>query len=282
MCKCCQNCLESCYWHCFEKWFFDDNIALYEDPQAEQKERRSYDNVAFWDSVAVIANRAVVTIQPLPNKNTDETIKQIGQPGSKGTNFEKQRKKTVTDFPGINKITKPETPPIKSSIKINVTEATPDKEKSNIRKQSAIVELIESRGRSESNAEEKLRKKSLKERRKSAAGLTLKLDNDFHEIPVIRQSSMPRFFIETPDIDSKHGNYSGERSSVLVSPVIGNSPTFSYDLKSIVQIENELKANSKPCTPKSNRSSRLTQVKKKLKPISIKKQKSLPDGINHM
>lgn len=255
---------------------------MYEDPQAEQKERRSYDNVAFWDSVAVIANRAVVTIQPLPNKNTDETIKQIGQPGSKGTNFEKQRKKTVTDFPGINKITKPETPPIKSSIKINVTEATPDKEKSNIRKQSAIVELIESRGRSESNAEEKLRKKSLKERRKSAAGLTLKLDNDFHEIPVIRQSSMPRFFIETPDIDSKHGNYSGERSSVLVSPVIGNSPTFSYDLKSIVQIENELKANSKPCTPKSNRSSRLTQVKKKLKPISIKKQKSLPDGINHM
>lgn len=245
---------------------------MYEDPQAEQKERRSYDNVAFWDSVAVIANRAVVTIQPLPNKNTDEPIKQ---------NFEKQRKKTVTDFPG-NQITKPETPPIKSSIKLTVTEPTPDKEKTKVRKQSAIEEIIENRGRSESNAEEKLRKKSLKERRKSAAGLTLKLDNDFHEIPVIRQSSMPRFFIETPDIDSKHGNYSGERSSVLVSPVIGNSPTFNYDLKSIVQIEKELQATSKPCTPKPNRSSRFTQVKKKLKPISIKKQKSLPDGINHM
>lgn len=307
------SCLESCYWHCFEKWFcYDENIALYEDPCVEEKGRRSYDNMAFWDSVAVIANRSIVTIQPLPNKNDSSTILNINN-NKLSTESDPDQKHSSDDVDGpmiqtqslqqteaiknsdcVIKITEPT--PEKGKVKLRKQSAVDDKieqrqrsesnAKERIRKQSAIEEMIEQRQRSESNAQDRQRKKPLKERRKSAAGLTLKLDNDFHEIPVIRQSSMPKFFLDTPEIDTLHGNYSGERSSVLVSPVLGNSPTYSFDLKSIVQIENEMMAQqSKPSTPKASRtSSRLNQVRKKLKPIIIKKpsSKSLPDSIHHM
>ncbi|GLV40669.1 uncharacterized protein CBL_04472 [Carabus blaptoides fortunei] len=270
MCKCIQSCFESCYWHCIEKWLcYDETIATYEDPLPQEKDPRVYDNIAFWDSVAVIANRSIVTVQPLPQstKPADDNHKQ----------------------PNI--VTNPPKPPqnelntstdSEDSNRPNIIVNSPDSDKSQCRKKSAIEEKIEKS--SETFCQERNRKKSLKERRKSAAGLTLKLQNDFHEIPVIRQNSMPKFYLDTPELGT-HRTYGSDRSSVLVSPVLPNSPTFNYDLRSVVQMEKEHYATmSKPATPRSNRSSRLTNVRKKLKPMLSKKasSKSLPDGINHV
>lgn len=63
----CCSCLESCYWHLIEKRFcYDESIALYEEPEREEKNNNFFDNLAFYDSVSVIAGRAIVTIDSLP------------------------------------------------------------------------------------------------------------------------------------------------------------------------------------------------------------------------
>jgi hypothetical protein len=69
MCKCLQYCFETCYWHLIEKRFcYDESIALYEVPEKEEKNNNFFDNMAFYDSVSVIAGRAIVTIDPLPEE----------------------------------------------------------------------------------------------------------------------------------------------------------------------------------------------------------------------
>ena len=65
----CFSCLETCYWHLIEKRFcYDESIALYEVPEKEEKNNNCFDNLAFYDSVSVIAGRAIVTIDPLPEE----------------------------------------------------------------------------------------------------------------------------------------------------------------------------------------------------------------------
>ncbi|KAL3288824.1 hypothetical protein HHI36_003272 [Cryptolaemus montrouzieri] len=64
MCKCCQSCLETIWWHLIEKRFcYDENIALYDVEKIhEEKNNNIFENMAFFDSVSVIAGRSVVTI----------------------------------------------------------------------------------------------------------------------------------------------------------------------------------------------------------------------------
>lgn len=64
------SCFETCYWHLIEERFcFDETIASYQEPIAkEEKNNNLFDNMAFYDSVSVIAGRSIVTIDPLPEK----------------------------------------------------------------------------------------------------------------------------------------------------------------------------------------------------------------------
>lgn len=75
------RCFESCYWHLIEKRFcFDEEIALYQEPfRKEEKNNNMFDNMAFYDSVSVIAGRAIVTIDPLPEKDKDGAAQPVVQ-----------------------------------------------------------------------------------------------------------------------------------------------------------------------------------------------------------
>lgn len=258
---------ESCYWHCYAKWKFDEDIALYEDETTEKKISRQtsqHDNLAFWDSVSMIANRSAIIMQPSPSKlslyQQDEPITFIVTTPSQETDFNKIKETSSRNLTDEEKY-----------IKINdIT----DEPKKKYRKKSAIEELIDKKTLPNG---EKERKKSLKERRNSTADLTLDLsckdDNEFHEIPIIRQDSVPKFFLNyTPEYNPF------AESNVLTSPMVSQSPKF--DLKSVVQIEKEIEQ----ATQVKRISSRMANIRRKMAPILIKKgsTKSLPDSINHI
>lgn len=134
-----------------------------------------------------------------------------------------------------------------------------------------------------------LRKKSLKERRLSKC-LSLNLDMKL-EIPVIRQSSMPKFFLDTPDEHQQESSLIRSTSMVLSSPMKPPNE-FNLDLKSIVEIEKERinSSNNKLVTVKKENSisgiTKLVHIKHKFKkPHSFKRHAStnnLPNSINHI
>lgn len=129
--------------------------------------------------------------------------------------------------------------------------------------------------------------KSLRERRMSKS-LYLKIDQP-KELPLIRQQSMPKFYLDTPSTDDEHHRIITAATTVtssmfrvpsvtLTSPVVpNNSSGFVYDLYSVVQMErarvqncgnnNKVPVHSNYDNHNNNKttSSRLMLIKEKIK-----------------
>ncbi|KAK4884027.1 hypothetical protein RN001_000298 [Aquatica leii] len=286
MCKGCQYCLEACYWHLIEKRFcYDESIALYEEPgRKEEKYPNVFENIAFYDQVALIAGRSIVTIDALPKEPKpiahqprptirwweDDVVEQNKENEYKCSEVKRTASILKASNKDISVITVEEEPP---KIDQPVSDK-PEPQNMNLLQ----VEPV------------KLRKKSLAERRASRS-LTLNIDRTL-ELPIIRQVSMPKFYIDTPEANQMDPNYFKEPSSVLTSPVI-KDPSDLYDLRSIVQLEkdnrNNLQSSSvvpvhKQQVP-SSAHSRLSLIKEKLNTTKLKKQAStsnLPHSIQHI
>lgn len=219
------------------------------------------DNLAFWDSVQMLATRSAILTQPtssLPNLNQLEVPKSpiqitIDSPSTLSP------KSNLTDEEKI------------------YSDLTPE-QKTKYRKKSAVEEMIKKKQTPNS---ERQRKKSLKERRNSTADLTLDLSvklDGFHDLPITRQESVPKFYTSAlPEYNPF------APTSALVSPTLPQTHTPQFDLKSVVQIENEIERTISTQTKRPN--SKLDGAKRKMKLILIKKQastRSLPDSINHI
>lgn len=120
------------------------------------------------------------------------------------------------------------------------------------------------------------RKKSLRERRMSKS-LYLKIDQP-KEIPIIRQQSMPKFYLDTPEDNQSDTALCRAPSTVLTSPVI-NRDGFEYDLYSVVQLEKTKSFNisTVPVPVHKEQSNRFMQIKEKIK---LKKSKSTANTSN--
>lgn len=156
-------------------------------------------------------------------------------------------------------------------------------EKKKSRKKSIVEEKIEKKYLAPET--ERVRKKSLKERRNSTADLTIEIPKleDFHEIPTVRQSNIPSHYEKWTPEDNPFIRIDG--GSALVSPVLPNTPIF--DLKSIVNEVNHCRTmeNERSNRLSTKTSMRMENIRRKMKPILIKKQpstKSLPDMANHI
>lgn len=259
--------IESCYWHCYGKWHFDEEIAMYEEECLEKKkDSKAVDNPAFWDSVAVLARESVIVNQPIMERPPSSTpilspIRiTIDSPDS-STSLPNKRDLNLTDEEKCVKFS--EVPTEKDTI-------------NKYRKKSLIEERIEKK----LMPPQRQRKKSLKERRNSTADLTLDLSirhEDFHDIPITRQESMPKFYTSyTPE-------YNPFAENPLASPIIIKT-TPQYDLKSIVNIEKEIELSIQEHNREKRTSSRMANIRRKMAPILVKKasSKSLPDTINHI
>lgn len=113
-------------------------------------------------------------------------------------------------------------------------------------------------------------RKSLRERRMSKS-LHLKIEQP-KELPLVRQQSMPKFYLDTPSLEEQVAMYRTPTAS-LVSP-LPKKAGFQFDLYSVVQIENEKfqnNVNTKVHRKDSERSSRLLQMKER---IMLKRSKS--------
>ncbi|CAH0552016.1 unnamed protein product [Brassicogethes aeneus] len=270
MCRCCQDCLETCYWHMVEKRFcFDESIALYEDPvRKEEKNNNMFDNRAFYDSVSVIAGRAIVTIDPLPPKK-DQPI--VVQP--------KRLKWHSTSSKSLIRSLSKSVPAIFVDKSNETSESSEDEKKVEIVEPAIPLEPSKAVSTPEVNQkpslldpnglEQPTRKKSLRERRMSKS-LYLKIDAIPKEVPIIRQQSMPKFYLDTPEDNQSDSTLCRAPSAILTSPVI-NNPN-GYDLYSIVQIE-KTKSFCAPseCAPVHKESNRYQQIKEKMK---LRKSKS--------
>lgn len=219
--------------------------------------------MAFWDNVSVIANRSAIIMQPSASKLS---LYQPDEPLTFNVPVSSQKINIPPSNANIN-LTDEE-----KYVKINDSNDQRNKN----RKKSTIEDLID---RKTAPDDEKERKKSLKERRNSTVDLTLdlsfKLDNDFHEIPIIRQDSVPKFFLNyTPEYNPF------AESNVLTSPVVAKTPQF--DLKSVVQIEKEYEQATQ--VKRALTQKRIANIKRKMVPILLKKgsTKSLPDTVNHI
>ncbi|XP_066259598.1 uncharacterized protein [Euwallacea similis] len=299
----CHCCWETCYWNLIEEKFcFDESIAMYEEPakKSGEKNNNMFDNMAFYDSVAVIAGRSIVTIDPLEPKKHKEQQQQpvMEQPRKRlkwpeknskdlETNFltnmpfikeERVAEKVTTDTDGTesetqeNLIKKKIPPrlnekfPIKKSVSFH---NIPDKTSSS----SGDENDFKSKTRSLVVHEEEevtLRGKSLRERRMSKS-LSLKIGDFPKELPIIRQNSMPKFYLDTPD-ENQMKDSALVKSSVLTlqSPMPSE---FSFDLQSVVQIEKERQTSQakNPPVPIHRETSKLNLFKDK---ILLKKSKS--------
>ncbi|KAF5292359.1 hypothetical protein FQA39_LY03393 [Lamprigera yunnana] len=287
MCKGCQYCLESCYWHLIEKRFcYDENIALYEEPfkKEERQQSHAFENIAFYDQVALIAGRSIVTIDALPKE--PKPIAQQPRPTVRWweDNVIEQNKENEFKNNKIKKtssILKKEAPTIvaenQEQFKEKVTPPVDRTETITIINTSLL----------QVHEPVKLRKKSLAERRASRS-LTLNIDRNL-ELPIIRQMSIPKFYIDTPEANQMDPNNFKEPSSVLTSPLIKDSSEL-FDLRSIVLWEmdnrNLQSTNVAPVHKQlSNAHSRLSIIKEKLKTTKLKKQAStsnLPHSVQHI
>lgn len=92
--------------------------------------------------------------------------------------------------------------------------------------------------------------------------LYLKIDFP-KEVPVIRQNSMPKFFLDTPEHNQTESTLVKGQLTSLQSPMVVQEK-FSYDLYSVVQRE-KTKTAPKEVVPIHRESSRLALIKNKLK-----------------
>lgn len=294
--------METCYWHLIEKRFcYDESIALYEEPpEKDEKNNNMFDNMAFYDSVAIIAGRAIVTIDPLPEKPKEEPI--VQQPRRirwwEGDDDDDERNMPSKEN-HIPQITQEKSNSASVSCETlldsrnllnlsvdSVTSKDSPEEKPKREQRSPSISKL---GRAQTLAviddEIKMRKKSLRERRMSRSQ-TFNF-NTSSELPLIRQLSMPKFYLETPEADQIE-------SAIVKTPSTALSPVqphirFNFDLRSVVQMEKE-KDYSKsqtqvPVHGEIERSSRLAQIRGKLNPLKIKRQPSVnagPNAIIHM
>lgn len=106
--------------------------------------------------------------------------------------------------------------------------------------------------------------------------LYLKIDFP-KEVPVIRQNSMPKFFLDTPEHNQTESSLVKGPLTSLRSPMVAKE-VFSYDLYSVVQRE-KTKSQSTPreIAPIHRESSRLALIKEKIK---LKKSKSTVSASN--
>lgn len=287
--------METIYWHLIEKNFcWDESIALYEEPEKDDYEKNNnmFDNLAFYDSVAKIAGRAIVTIEPLPEKKLPPTITEQPKLNDEETRRATKpspvevtvtttatRKQNVATLPSPQQLdvtTLEETVATRKVITqtklappkqlATIAELDGEKTKTNesdtatvpivksrmLRKKSpSLNDLRTSQDRLNATAIEpssssdivKPRKKSLAERRMSKS-LSLNLDNYRYELPIIRQSSVPKFYVETPPSDGldrcvNDSSILRSPSCALTSPIKPTHWRFEYDLRSIVQMEME-------------------------------------------
>lgn len=240
-----------------------------------------FDNMAFYDSVAIIAGRSIVTIDPLPEKQRQPIVH--------------QPKKLVRWFEDDNsdsEILKENIPVIvedKCNVSTSSDEISQDTtdSASNLRvepkadkedetgktavKNEQRSPSISKLGRAQTLAviddEIKMRKKSLRERRMSRSQ-TFNFNTN-SELPLIRQLSMPKFYLDTPDIHQKETTIVRSPSMALMSPVQPVNQ-FSFDLRSVVQMEKEKDQSRVPVHVEPERSSRLAHMRGKLIPLKIK------------
>ncbi|KYB26400.1 uncharacterized protein LOC103313705 isoform X2 [Tribolium castaneum] len=278
MCKCLQYCLESCYWHLIEKRFcYDESIALYEVPEKEEKNNNFFDNMAFYDSVSVIAGRAVVTIDPLPEE------KPIVQQPTRRLRWENEQlgqnrwEKLSKSVPAIFDAAKKE----EEREKIEAEKRAEDEGNSGQNPEPEPRDSVDKpklETLKPENLVPEIRRRSLAERRLSKS-LYLKIDQP-KEIPIIRQQSMPKFYVDTPEErDQQHTSMFRTPSSALASPV-PKSSAFVYDLYSVVQMERERVKHMDTQVPvhrkESDRSSRLLQIRDKIKLRRVKSSLGTP------
>ncbi|RZB39435.1 uncharacterized protein BDFB_001471, partial [Asbolus verrucosus] len=265
-------CLETCYWHLIEKRFcYDESIALYEVPEKEEKNNNFFDNMAFYDSVSVIAGRAVVTIDPLPEEKPI-----VQQPTRK---LRWQNDETDHNKENISK----SVPVIYEMAEEEKEEKSKSKEET--KTQDGVTSQADKTDRPKLETlkpenlepEVEIRRKSLKERRMSKS-LYLKIDQP-KEIPIIRQQSMPKFYLDTPEDRDQTTSMFRTPSVALTSPV-PKSSAFVYDLYSVVQMERERAQNMSNQVPvhrkESERSSRLMQIRDKIKLRRVKSSLGTP------
>lgn len=298
------GCLETCYWNLIEEKFcFDKNIALYEEPvkKSNEKNNNMFDNMAFYDSVSVIAGRAIVTIDPLPERKketepvVDQPRKKLKWPekNSRGLepNYlkkvpfiykEKLPEKESTDTDGAESETHTKLIQKKLLHKAQIKKSVsfhniPDKTSS-----SSSDE--EYRAKSENlivpeEEEVKLRKKSLTERRMSKS-LSLKIGDFPKELPIIRQSSVPKFYLDTPEENQFKSSAIVPNSAMILKSPMAASSEFNFDLYSVVQIEKDrqtTQVTKNPPVPIHRESSKLNLIKDK---IMLKKSKSTVSASN--
>lgn len=295
----CYSCLETIYWHLIEKRFcYDENIALYEEPyEKSEKNNNMFDNMAFYDSVAVIAGRAVVTIDPLPEK-TKQQPPIVQQPTKKlrwwedeENNVEiKKSAPSITEVKSEASISSDEGIEIKHRNSLSADEK-PEKEeeleKLEVKRdqRSPSVNKL-SRAQTLAVIDDGKRGLRLKERRMSRSQ-TFNF-NTGAELPLVRQLSMPKFYLDTPDINQTEATIVKPPSSAL-SPVQPGISQFNFDLRSVVQMEKEKEKGdvrvSVPVHGEPERSSRLAQIREKLNPLKIRRQHSMtnvPNSSVHM
>lgn len=256
-----------------------------------------FDNMAFYDSVAVIAGRAVVTIDPLPDKLKQVPI--VQQPTRRLRWWEDDKnEKTKETVPSITEeksegsISSDEGIEIKNTGSISAEEKTDkeeETEKMEIKRdqRSPSVNKL-SRAQTMAVIDDGKRGLKLRERRMSRSQ-TFNF-NTGAELPLVRQLSMPKFYLDTPDVTHTESTIVKPPSSAL-SPVQPGISQFNFDLRSVVQIEKEKEKEkgeprvSVPVHGEPERSSRLAQIRGKLNPLKIKRQHSMtnvPNSSVHM
>nr|CAI5850250.1 unnamed protein product [Callosobruchus analis] len=312
-----------------KRFCFDESIALYSEPVVAGKEEKNnnlFDNIAFYDSVSVIAGRAVVTIDPLPaaDKKDDVIVQQPRRltwqerlKNDRNTSHQRAlpaleekaepKKEKPASISRIEELKNEERAIKESSLSnarmFTLESGTNEEDEENSSKSldtrrgsidqdsklSAInksfscgsildvsKEPNDSRTtfKSENNLMDdmkvELRKKSLSERRLSKS-LYLKIDYP-KELPIIRQSSVPKFYLDTPEQNQTESTLIKTPLTALQSPMICDKDGFCFDLKSVVQME-KLKQQVQKENPNNihRESSRLSHIKGKIK---LRKSKS--------
>lgn len=255
MCKCCQSCLETCYWHLIEKrFFFDEDIALYEDPEKPEKNNNMFENLAFYDSVSVIAGRAVVTIEPISDKkpiivqprlqhhldgwNDDSFIFTRSEPTIVQIENAKNKYPKFTISPCS---TEESLEPVFDTSKSLDDLKTFNEHRETQYNMGGSSPQLKLGLSNNLHVPDTNRRKSLLERRMSKSlHLIIENDREKDELPIIRQQSMPKFFIGAPEEHQIENTAFKTPSSALSCPVPAyNKKGFVYDLSSVVQLEKE-------------------------------------------
>ncbi|KAJ8938749.1 hypothetical protein NQ314_011346 [Rhamnusium bicolor] len=224
-----------------------------------------FDNMAFYNSVSVIAGRAIVTIDPLPEK--DSKLPVVQQP--RRLKWQEQIKNNTKNEDPFRSVQSARNDAIiKKSLSFE----------NMLNKAEDPKELTENVTKSENSLavpRVEVRKKSLKERRMSKS-LYLKIDFP-KELPIIRQHSMPKFYLDTPEENQTESTLIKTPMTALQSPMV-KKEEFSYDLYSVVQIEKtKNQENAKEVIPIHRSPSKLSQIKGKIK---LRKSKSTVSSSN--